>query len=279
MYIADKDVNITSYALSLAVVEYQTLVLRGDLDAANEMLPEIKDDQKSKIARFLEGQGYKEEALEVATDPEHRFELALSLDQLDIAVELAREANIEHKWKTVGDAALSAWKMALAEECFKNAKDTGALLLLYSSSCNGDGLRQLYKQASNLGANNIAFSCLWQLADLDGCIDLLVRTNRLPEAVLFSQTYKPDRTPRLTLEWKESLEKDGKGKISKIIGIPPGVDGSDEDLFPEWGQWSISEKVNGVDDGGVNSIVNGDNEAKVKNQADGKEEVEDAEDA
>ena len=107
VYVADKDVGITSYALSLSVVEYQTLVLRGDLDAANQMLPDISEDQKNKIARFLEGQGYKEQALEVATDPEHRFDLALSLDQLEIALELARAADVEHKWKTVGDAALA----------------------------------------------------------------------------------------------------------------------------------------------------------------------------
>ena len=245
IYLADKDVNIMSYALSLSVVEYQTLVLRGDMDAANEMLADIQEDQKNKIARFLEGQGYKEQALEVATDPEHRFELALSLDELDIALDLARKADIEHKWRTVGDAALSAWKMALAEECFKNAKDLGALLLLYTSSCNGQGLRELYEQATMSGANNIAFSCLWQLADLDGCIDLLVRTNRLPEAVLFSQTYKPSRTPGLVVEWKQKLEKDGKGKISKMIGVPPGVDDADDDLFPDWGNWAnlkISEK-------------------------------------
>ena len=247
IYLADKDVNIISYALSLSVAEYQTLVLRGDMDAANEMLPDIQEDQKNKIARFLEGQGYKEQALEVATDPEHRFELALSLDELDIALDLARKADIEHKWKTVGDVALSAWKMALAEECFKNAKDLGALLLLYSSSCNGQGLRQLYTQATEASANNVAFSCLWQLSDLDGCIDLLVRTNRLPEAVLFSQTYKPARTPSLVLEWKQTLEKDGKGKISKIIGVPPGVDNADGDLFPEWGNWAnLKVSENGV---------------------------------
>ena len=37
---ADKDVavNLKLRPLSLNVVEYQTLVLRGDLDAANEML-------------------------------------------------------------------------------------------------------------------------------------------------------------------------------------------------------------------------------------------------
>ena len=41
----------------LPVVEYQTVVLRGDMDAADEMLATIPADQMPKIARFLEGQG------------------------------------------------------------------------------------------------------------------------------------------------------------------------------------------------------------------------------
>jgi coatomer subunit beta' len=57
VYLADKDVNVVSYALSLSVVEYQTVVLRGDMDAAEEMLATIPADQMPKIARFLEGQG------------------------------------------------------------------------------------------------------------------------------------------------------------------------------------------------------------------------------
>jgi coatomer subunit beta' len=101
VYICDKEMNVQSYALSLSVVEYQTLVLRGELDAAATMLPDIPTDQKTKVARFLEGQGYKEEALEVTTDSEHKYELALSLNKLDVALELAREKNQEHKWKAV----------------------------------------------------------------------------------------------------------------------------------------------------------------------------------
>ncbi|KAI9732592.1 MAG: hypothetical protein M1834_003928 [Cirrosporium novae-zelandiae] len=234
VYLADKDVNVVSYALSLSVVEYQTLVLRGDIDAANELLRDIPEDQKGKIARFLEGQGYKDMALDVSTDPEHRFELALGLNRLDIALRLATEADVDHKWKTVGDAALNTWDLALAEECFRNSKDLGSLLLIYSSSSNIEGLRELVELSSAAGANNIAFSCLWQLGDVDGCTDILLRTNRIAEAVLFTQTYRPSKTPKVAMQWKESLEKNGKGKVAKSIALPPGIDGSDDDLFPEW---------------------------------------------
>lgn len=248
IYLADKDVNVVSFALSLSVVEYQTLVLRGDMDSAAELLKDIPKDQVNKIARFLEGQGYKDMALEVSTDPEHRFELSLSLNRLDIALEIAREADVEHKWKTVGDAALSAWNLALAQECFTNAKDLGSLLLLYTASNNAEGLRSLAAQASAAGLHNIAFSALWTLGDVDACIDVLVETNRLAEAVLFAQTYKPSRAPALVVKWKASLEQAGKGKIARLIGVPPGAGegvATDDDLFPEWDEYLRLEKEGG----------------------------------
>lgn len=260
VYLADRDVNITSYALSLSVVEYQTLVLRGDLEAATEMLPDIAEDQKNKIARFLEGQGYKEEALEVATDPEHRFELALGLNQLSVALELARQADVEHKWKIVGDSALASWDLALAEECFTNGHDLGSLLLLHSSTGNEQGLRDLADRANSAGAKNIAFSALWQLADVDGCIDLLISTNRTAEAVLFAQTYKPSRAPEVVGEWRKGLEQNGKSKVVKVLGMPPGTAdvAADEDLFPEWEQWLQLEQADKANDEAPNDVDGGE---------------------
>jgi coatomer subunit beta' len=57
IYLVDKDVNVYAYGLSLAVVEYQTAVLRGDMDAASELLAEVPAKHKNKVARFLEAQG------------------------------------------------------------------------------------------------------------------------------------------------------------------------------------------------------------------------------
>jgi hypothetical protein len=49
--------NLYGYSLSLTVVEYQTAVLRGDMEAAAEILPAVPKDQMNKVARFLEGRG------------------------------------------------------------------------------------------------------------------------------------------------------------------------------------------------------------------------------
>jgi coatomer subunit beta' len=54
----------------------------------------------------------KELALSVSTDDEHRFELALQLGKLDVALEIARSSETEAKWRTLGDAALNAWRVS-----------------------------------------------------------------------------------------------------------------------------------------------------------------------
>lgn len=244
IYLADKDVNVTSFALSLPVLEYQTLVLRGDMETAAELLTSIPADQLNKIARFLEGQGYKELALEVATDPEHKFDLALALNQLDTALDLARQADVEHKWKTVGDTALAAWDVALATECFTHARDLGSLLLIYSSTSDQEGLKALSTQAQESGAHNVAFASKWLLGDTASCVEILLKTNRLAEAVLFSQTYKPSLTPEAVRGWKEGLDKAKKGRVAKIIGVPT----EDDDLFPEWDEWLRLEEAGATAD-------------------------------
>lgn len=41
------------------------------------------------------------------------------------------------------------------------------------------------------GQNNLAFASRLQLGDTDACVNLLVKTDRAPEAALFARTYAP----------------------------------------------------------------------------------------
>ena len=257
-YLADKDINIVSYSISLSIVEYQTLVLRGDMELAASVLEGIEeDDQLNKIARFLEGQGEKQMALEITRDQEHRFELALALNDLPVALEIAKKTDIEHRWKIVGDAAMGAYDLAEAERCFKHAKDLGSLLLLYTASNNRAGLKELTGVAEAQAAHNVAFSCLWYLGYVDGCIDLLLRTDRIAEAVLFARTYKPSRCREIAIQWKAGLDKAGKSKVSRMLGIPPEKGQPDEsELFLDWDERLKMEKEGDGENESHSTLVN-----------------------
>ncbi|VDB90110.1 unnamed protein product [Peniophora sp. CBMAI 1063] len=223
VYVSDKDMFVYGYTLALSVIEYQTAVLRGDMDAAAEILETVPKDQLGKVARFLEGRDLKELALKVTNDPEHKFDLALQLDDLDLALEIVRsipENEAEQKWKAVGDRALAVWRFDVARECFEKADDLSALMLLLLSIGDADGLRKLAVRAEQKGQNNMAFATLFQLGDAAGCVDLLGKTQRLPEAALFARTYVPSKVPAVVDAWRDELKSKNRPKIAAAIASP-----------------------------------------------------------
>jgi coatomer subunit beta' len=253
VYLADKDMNIFGYSLSLSVVEYQTAVLRGDMDSAAEILPTLPKEQLNKVARFLESRDLKELALQVTTDPDHQFDLSLQLDDLDTAVEIARsvlEPEAETKWKAIGDRALTVWRFDLAREAYEKAGDLSALMLLLLSTGDREGLQKLAATAEKKGANNLAFATLFQLGDAKPCVDLLVKTNRAPEAALFARTYAPSEVPKVVDVWRDELRTKNKGKIAGSIVHPS----EHAELFEEgWEEALAREAGEPVD-------VNGDSD-------------------
>ena len=77
VYLMDRSRNVFCYRALLAVLQYQTAVVRQDFETANTILPAIPETEHSSVARFLEAQGYKDVALEVSRDQDHKFDLAL----------------------------------------------------------------------------------------------------------------------------------------------------------------------------------------------------------
>ncbi|KAK0243454.1 coatomer protein [Armillaria nabsnona] len=232
VYLADKDVNVYGYSLSLSVVEYQTAVLRGDMAAADEILPTLPKEQLNKVARFLESRDLKELALQVTTDPDHKFDLSLQLDDLDTAIEIARsipELEAEAKWKSLGDRALTVWRFDLARESFEKAGDLSALMLLLLAIGDRDGLKALSSKAAEKGLNNLAFASMFQLGDANSCVDLLVKTQRAPEAALFARTYAPSQVPKAVDAWQGDLKTKNRPKIAASVAHPS----ANADLFEE----------------------------------------------
>ena len=63
------------------------------------------------MARFLDARGRTADALEVATDPDYKFELAVQLGKLDIALQIAETADSEGKWRQLSELAMSSGKL------------------------------------------------------------------------------------------------------------------------------------------------------------------------
>eukprot|EP00163_Fabomonas_tropica_P001540 TRINITY_DN11144_c0_g1_i1.p1 TRINITY_DN11144_c0_g1~~TRINITY_DN11144_c0_g1_i1.p1 ORF type:complete len:1039 (-),score=297.30 TRINITY_DN11144_c0_g1_i1:144-3260(-) len=231
-YLVDNELNIISYALSLAVVEYQTAVVRGDLETASRLLKDIpKSDmaQMNRIAHFLEAQGLKELALEVSADPEHQFELAIQLGRLGTAYEILQKSETDLKYKQLADLALRENDFALAEKCFSSANDLSGLLFLHSAFGNASGYADLAKKSEHEGRTNIQFITLFLTGKLVECVNLLVESGRIPEAAFFARTYVPSEMPRIVELWKEDL-KTINAKAAESLANPEEYPNLFEDL-------------------------------------------------
>uniref|UniRef100_A0A8K9V8K6 Beta'-coat protein n=1 Tax=Oncorhynchus mykiss TaxID=8022 RepID=A0A8K9V8K6_ONCMY len=56
LYLGDKELNIVTYSLLVAVLEYQTAVMRRDFGMADRVLPTIPKEMRTRVAHFLEKQ-------------------------------------------------------------------------------------------------------------------------------------------------------------------------------------------------------------------------------
>lgn len=69
---------------------FQRTVVNRDPDKS--LISSIPEIHHSKIAKFLESEGYLELAFEITPDFEHKFELALTLNQIEKAYEIAEQS-------------------------------------------------------------------------------------------------------------------------------------------------------------------------------------------
>ncbi|XP_063596464.1 coatomer subunit beta'-like isoform X2 [Penaeus indicus] len=224
LYLGDKELNVVSYELLVSVLEYQTAVMRRDFNTADRVLPTIPPAHRTRVAHFLEKQGFKKQALAVSTDPEHRFDLALSLGELEVCHQLAVEAGSEHKWRLVADLAQQQGDLQTAQTCLLRAHDYPGLLLQATASGNAGLIKEVATEAESQGRNNVAFLSHFLTGNLKDCLELLIKTNRIPEAAFFARTYMPSEMSRVVGLWKTAAGE----KIGQSLADPAQYD----NLFP-----------------------------------------------
>jgi len=231
VYLMDKAFNIVSFKLQLSVINYQTAILRGDAFAAAQLLEQVPADQRTRVAKFLQAQGLIEEALNVSTDDDHRFELALQLGRLDVGLELAKLSppGQTHRWKLLSDAALRACQFDMAVDCMEHCDDTAGLLLVHSSLGNSEKLLELAERARKEGRANIAFVCYFATRHVKECLDLLCETSRFAEAAFMARTYMPSEVTRIVQLWRADLSKKVSSKAAEALADPMDY----PNLFPD----------------------------------------------
>jgi len=229
LYLGDKELNVVSFLLLVSVLEYQTAVMRRDFDTADRVLQTVPREQRTRVAHFLEKQGFKKQALAVSIDPEHKFDLAIQLGDLDTGYALARETASEQKWKQLAELATKQAQFELAQQCLHEAQDHGGLLLLATAAGNGDMVAKLGLQAEQAGKHNVSFLSYFMLGQLEKCLQILLDSNRIPEAAFFARTYLPSEISRIVELWREQLSKVNE-KAGQSLADPKDY----PNLFPDF---------------------------------------------
>jgi len=181
------------------------------------MFKDIPETSYNKIAKFLEANDFKEQAFNITPDQDHKFDLAIQLNKIDEAFEIAEAQQSVEKWKKVGDIALLAGFFELTETCFKKAQDYNSLLMFYSSYGDEAGLKYLLDESEKEGKLNITYEVAYLLAMPEKCVDILIKSKRYAEAAMFARSYIPDQIPKVMTEWENVL------KSSNMPFIPENI--------------------------------------------------------
>ena len=207
------------------LLKYQTAVLAGDFDMANNILPQIGSRELEKLSLFLQGQGYLEEAIKVTKDPMRKLDLAISLEDVQQAMDLLDAQGNDYEstkyWSQLGEICLKKGDMKTALTCIEKARDFSTMLMLASCYSDPQLMDRVETLAREAQWGNVAFMAAFMQKDLDGCMDILTKEKRYPEvgilggcdtqAAFFANSYCPERLEEAMNKWKEEtrhLESD-----------------------------------------------------------------------
>lgn len=88
-------------------------------------------------------------------------------------------------------------------------------------------IRVLGENSTAQGKHNISFLSMFLLGDVDACLNILINTNRLPEAAFFARTYIPSKISYVVQLWRNELSKINE-KAGQSLADPDQY----ENLFP-----------------------------------------------
>lgn len=61
--------------------------------------------------------------------------------------------------------------------------------------------------AESTGKYNVAFEAYYMLAQVDDCLNVLVKSKRMAEAAIFARAYAPSRLAEMIPLWTGSLKE------------------------------------------------------------------------
>jgi coatomer subunit beta' len=237
VFCCDKSLSVVKFDLDLNLVKYKSAIAGNDFATAEGLFVLIPETQHTRLARFLESQGYRAEAYEITKDLDHKFELAISLGRLAEAAQLvdasqADQGSAAAKRRQIGDKALETGDLVLAQKSFLLAGDSSSLLLI--ASCTGDEklLVKVAEIAKQEGKLNVEIMARTLCGDVHGVVESLLKSEKFAEAALFARSYCPSMLERVYPRWKADVESLNV-QLAKALADPASLPGMKEAIIAE----------------------------------------------
>jgi coatomer subunit beta' len=80
--------------------------------------------------------------------------------------------------------------------------------MINTSILDRNKLLNLAKLSESEGLFNISFSSYFQINDMEKCLDILLKSNKIPEASLFCRTYMPSKLNSVIDQWNNELNNE-----------------------------------------------------------------------
>merc|ERR1711970_84458 len=109
------------------------------------------------------------------------------------------------------------------------AQDHGGLLLLATAAGNAGMVEKLGASSQESGKHNVSFLSYFLLGKLERCLEILIESNRIPEAAFFARTYLPSEVSRVVQLWRVQL-----GKVNEKAGQSLADPKDYANLFPDY---------------------------------------------
>ena len=243
-------------------------ILDKDFTLAEKLLEKIPDSFNESVFKFLEKFELFELCYKITKNLNQKFSLAIKLQKLQEAYEIAKNSKNSEKLKMVADLAIELGEFNFAEKAMKEGNDWNGLLLYYSSIQNRKKLKEFANEAKKAGMFNVAFGSFFQLNNYEECLNILLDSRRYPEGATFARTYIPSKIDHVIELWNKQIEEEDKNNRITMKIVSPLNDENKQGLIKSENIckdfYTLLDEDNKLNQGDIDSFQNCDFYKEIK---------------
>lgn len=154
-----------------------------DFERVKSILSSMGKTKKKILIKYLVEKGYAELGLDLVTDVEEKFSLAIQSSNFELAFELCSKVNTQEYWKMLGEEALKQGIYEGYELSCQKLKNLDQLNFLYSLQSNTEKLTKLARITKKSNNLILAFNSNLFLNNQEGVEEILrdVGLNKLAQ--------------------------------------------------------------------------------------------------